>query len=134
MKAQHEGALPPPCIVRKDPRCHINTFLPQSAPGFSEGSHSLSRPRATLSPPSTASLTLPQTNRPFAEPSHSPHLLPPSPGWSCSMTSDGCVRVLDLLGLALKDCIQPGAGGRTHPGEATLSRRDQKSTPASCSP
>ena len=87
-------------------RCHINTFLPQSAPGFSEGSHSLSRPRATLSPPSTASLTLPQTNRPFAEPSHSPHLLPPSPGWSCSMTSDGCVRVLDLLGLALKDCIQ----------------------------
>lgn len=23
---------------------------------------------------------------------------------------------------------RPGAGGRTHPGEATLSRRDQKST------
>ena len=23
VKAQHEGALPPPCIVRKDPRSHI---------------------------------------------------------------------------------------------------------------
>ena len=22
VKAQHEGALPPPCIVRKDPRVH----------------------------------------------------------------------------------------------------------------
>lgn len=87
-------------------RCHINTLLPQSVPGFTEGSHSPSRPRTMLSPPSTASLTLPQTKRPFAEPLHSPHLLPLRLGWSCSMTSDGCVHVLDLLGLALKDCIR----------------------------
>lgn len=80
----------------------ISTLFPQSAPGFTEGSHrgcGPSRPCRTLSPPSTASLTLPRTKRPFAEPSHSPHLLPLRPGWSCSMMSDGRVRVLYSLGL-----------------------------------
>ena len=33
MKAQHEGALPPPCIVRKDPR------VPQPLPPGSAGQH-----------------------------------------------------------------------------------------------
>ena len=32
LKAQHEGALPPPCIVRKDPRAQLekNQVVPTS--------------------------------------------------------------------------------------------------------
>lgn len=49
-------------------RCHINTRLPQSALGFPDGSHrgcAVPRPRPALSPPSTALLTLPQTEQPL---------------------------------------------------------------------
>lgn len=49
-------------------RCHINTLLPQSVLGFPDGSHrscALPRPTPTLSPPSTAPLTLPQTEWPL---------------------------------------------------------------------